>query len=55
MSLDVILALGIVLGVTLTAFAIATALGLVVGRLGLDEPADSRVAEPATPGRRRRG
>ena len=55
MPLDVLLALGIVLVVTLTAFAVSAALGLVVGRLGLDEPDESRVAQPAPPGRRSRG
>ncbi len=52
MPLDALLAVGVVLVVTLTAFSVSAAIGLVVGRLGLDELDDSRVAEPTTLGRR---
>lgn len=54
MPLDVLLALGVVLIVTLTAFSVSAAIGLVVGRLSLDELGDSRVAPPATRGWRAR-
>ena len=55
MLLDVVLALGIVLVVTVTAFAVSAAIGVVMGRLGQGEPADSRVAQPVSPDRRPRG
>ncbi|HYN47751.1 MAG TPA: hypothetical protein VER83_02730 [Candidatus Nanopelagicales bacterium] len=50
MPLDVVLALGVVLVVTLTAFSVSAAIGLLMGRLGLDEPDDGRLAQPATRG-----
>jgi hypothetical protein len=52
MSLDILAAIGIVLGVTVIAFTTSVAIGLAVGRLGPDEPVDrgvTAVAAPPTP------
>jgi len=55
MPLDVPLALLVVLLVTLTAFAVGAAIGVVMGRLGLDELDERPGAQPVTRGRRPRG
>jgi hypothetical protein len=47
MLLDVLPSLGVVLVVALTAFFVSAAIGLVLGRLTLDEPDDGWVAQPA--------
>lgn len=52
---DTLLALGVILAAMLTAFSVSAAIGLLMGRFGLDELDDSPVAEPATLGRRARG
>ena len=46
MPLDVVSALVIVPAVTLIAFSVSVTIGLVIGQLGLDEPADTAELVP---------
>lgn len=55
MPLELLLVLGVVLAVTVTAFTVSVVVGLVVGRLGLEELDDSRVVQPVTLGQRQLG
>jgi len=55
MPFSVLVALGVVLAVTLLAFTISAAIGMLMGRLGRDELGDTPVAGPAMLGRRARG
>ena len=56
MALELLLVLGVVLAVTVAAFALSAMIGMFVGRVGLEElDDDSRHAQPVTLGQRQLG
>jgi hypothetical protein len=49
MPADALVVIGLVLVTALIAFGLSAAIGIVVARLGLDDPEEGRVVRPVTP------
>ena len=54
MPLELLLFLGVVLAGTVAAFAVSALIGLLVGRLGREEP-DDQIVQPVTLAQRQLG